>query len=110
MTTLGKKLNAGIQKIKVRISGLVSQVIDKIKSVTKRATKTFKSNKYAKKLRSREEIAQSVKQLVSRVKELNSVEALKNAGKEIRNRLIGENSILRHFKSKQAFLKLLEPL
>ena len=56
MTTLGKKLNAGIQEIKVRIEGLVSQVIDKIKSVTKRATKTFKSNKHVKKLRSREEI------------------------------------------------------
>ena len=63
-----------------------------------------------KKLRSREEMTQTVKQLVSRVKELNSVEAIKTAASQVRSRLTGEEGILRHFKSKKAFLQLLEPL
>ena len=51
-----------------------------------------------------------MKSLVSRVKEINSVEALRTAVRDIKARLTGEDSILRHFKSRKAFLKLLEPL
>ena len=87
----------------------MSQVVDKIKSITGRTTKSFKSNKYVKKLRSREEIKQTVKSLVAKVKSMNSVEAIRSTASELRSRLTGEDGILRHFKSKKAFYELLVP-
>merc|ERR1712228_327511 len=110
LTTLGQNLNKGLQNVKAKIQGLVNQFVDKIRSISGRASKTFKANKYVKKLRSREEMSKTVKALVTQVKELNSVEAIRKAASELRVRLTGEDGVLRHFKSRKAFFKLLEPL
>ena len=61
----------------MRIEGMVSQFFDRISSVTSKAKKAFKSNKYTKKVRSKEAISQSVRELVSKVKDLNSMDAIK---------------------------------
>ena len=78
--------------------------------MTSKAKKAFKSNKYTKKIRSKEAISQSVKELVSKVKDLNSLEAIKKSFSSIAQRLRGDKSFLKNFRSKTDFFKLLEPL
>ena len=78
--------------------------------MTRRVKNTFKSNKYTKKIRSKEAISQSVKEMVQKVRDLSSVEAIKASINSIASRLREDKNVFKHFRSKMDFYKLLKPL
>ena len=59
--------------------------------------------------RSRDRVHRVVSKVVAKVKTLTSVEAVKSAAKELGQK-IKDGEVLKYFKSRKEFVKLLEPI
>ena len=105
MALIKSRAQDGVSRVVKSVTAAVEVAFNRIRGIIRKAKARFS----AAIPRTRARITDIAREGVSRAKKLTSIEGLKAAASQIKQN-IADGEVLKYFKSKQEFLKLVDPI